>query len=80
LIRFRISQGKPGAFRAQTLGVGVGLGLGDGVACPDVLPEGRAAECWLAGVNMLQPDATRITKSEHEITGSHGRRRVRAAG
>jgi hypothetical protein len=72
LIRFRISHGKPGAFRAQTLGVGVGLGLGEGVADgPDALPVGSASERWLAGVNMLQPDTARVTKSEHETTGSH---------
>ena len=77
-MRLRIVQGKPGAFRAQTLGVGVGLGLGVGVACPDALPV-ATVECWLAGVNILQPDTARITKSEHETTGSHARRRVRAA-
>ena len=63
MIRFRIVQGKPGAFRAQTLGVGVGLGLGDGVAGdPDALPVGSAAERWLAGVNLLQPDTARMTR------------------
>jgi hypothetical protein len=72
-MRFRIVQGKPGAFLAQTLGVGAGLGMGAGVACPDALPVATAAECWLAGVNMLQPDTARMTKSEHETTGSHAR-------
>ena len=71
-MRLRIVQGKPGAFRAQTLGVGVGLGLGVGVACPDAPPV-ASDECWLAGVNMLQPDATIMTKSEHDTTGSHAR-------
>jgi hypothetical protein len=77
LIRLRIVQGKPGAFLAHTLGVGVTLGLGDDDddADPDpgVPPEGSAAECWLAGVNMLQPDTPRMTKSEPETTGSHAR-------
>ena len=66
-------QEKPGAFLAHTLGVGVGLGLGVEDAGPDVLPEGSAAECWLAGVNMLQPDTAIMTKSEPETTGSHAR-------
>ena len=79
LIRFRIVQGKPGAFLAHTLGVGDGLGVGEDGADPDVLPEGSAAECWLAGVNILQPDTAIATKSEPETTGSHARRRVRAA-
>jgi hypothetical protein len=70
-MRLRIVQEKPGAFRAQTLGVGVGLG--EGVACPDAPPVATVVECWLAGVNMLQPDTARITKSEHETTGSHAR-------
>jgi hypothetical protein len=69
LIRFLISQGKPGAFRAHT--VGVGLGLGEALACPDALPVASAAECWLAGVNVLQPEAAIITESEHDSTGSH---------
>jgi hypothetical protein len=73
LIRLRIVQGKPGAFLAHTLGVGVTLGVGDDDDGPDVLPEGPAAECWLAGVNMLQPDTARMTKSEPETTGSHAR-------
>ena len=76
MIRFRIVQGKPGAFLAHTLGVGVTLGLGvraDPDPDPDVPPEGSADECWLAGVNMLQPDTPRMTKSEPETTGSHAR-------
>jgi hypothetical protein len=44
-----------------------------------VLPVGGTAECWLAGVNMLQPDTAIMAKSEPETTGSHARRRVRAA-
>ena len=70
-------QGKPGAFLAHTLGVGVTLGLGvgdpDDDPDPDAPPEGSVDECWLAGVNMLQPDTPRMTKSEPEITGSHAR-------
>jgi hypothetical protein len=73
LIRLRIVQGKPGAFLAHTLGVGVTLGVGDDGDDPDVPPEGSAAECWLAGVNMLQPDTARMTKSDPETTGSHAR-------
>jgi len=74
LIRLRIVQGKPGAFLAHTLGVGVGVGLGvgDDDADPDEPLEG-SAECWLAGVNILQPDAPRMTKSEPVTTGSHTR-------
>jgi hypothetical protein len=44
-----------------------------------VLPVGGTAECWLAGVNILQPDTAIMTKSEPETTGSHARRRARAA-
>ena len=70
-------QGKPGAFLAHTLGVGVTLGLGvgdpDDGPDPGAPPEGSVDECWLAGVNMLQPDTPRMTKSEPEITGSHAR-------
>jgi hypothetical protein len=77
LIRLRIVQGKPGAFLAHTLGVGVTLGLGvdDPDEDPDLdaTPEGSAAECWLAGVNTLQPDTPRMTKSEPKTTGSHAR-------
>jgi hypothetical protein len=73
LIRLRIVHGKPGAFLAHTLGVGDGLGVGEDDADPDVLPEGRVVECWLAGVNILQPDTPRMTKSEPETTGSHAR-------
>jgi hypothetical protein len=51
--------------------VGVGLGLGEALACPDALPVASAAECWLAGVNVLQPEAAIITESEHDSTGSH---------
>jgi hypothetical protein len=69
----RIVQGKPGAFLAHTLGVGVALGLGDDDPDPDVPPEDSVEECWLAGVNMLQPDTPRMTKSEPETTGSHAR-------
>jgi hypothetical protein len=69
----RIVQGKPGAFLAHTLGVGVGLGLGVDDADPDVLPVSGTAECWLAGVNMLQPDMAIMTKSEPETTRSHAR-------
>jgi hypothetical protein len=71
LIRLRIVQGKPGAFLAHTLGVGVTLGLGDDDV--DVPPEGSVDECWLAGVNILQPDTPRMTKSDPETTGSHAR-------
>ncbi len=70
--------GKPGAFRAHTVGVGLGLGLGEALACPDALPVGEAAECWLAGVNVLQPATARMTRSEPDTTGSHARRRVLA--
>ncbi len=66
-------QGKPGAFLAHTLGVGVTLGVGDDGADPDALPEGSVNECWLAGVNMLQPETPRATRSEPETTGSHAR-------
>jgi hypothetical protein len=73
----RIVQGKPGAFLAHTLGVGVALGLGvddpDDDPDPDVPPEGSVDECWLAGVNILQPDTPRMTRSEPETTGSHAR-------
>jgi hypothetical protein len=77
LIRLRIVQGKPGAFLAHTWGVAVTLGLGVDDPAPDpgadVPLEGGADECWLAGVNMLQPDTPRMTKSEPETTGSHAR-------
>ena len=68
-------QGKPGAFLAHTWGVGVTLGLGDddSDSDPDEPLEGSVDECWLAGVNMLQPDTPRMTKSEPETTGSHAR-------
>ena len=74
MIRFRIVHGKPGAFLAHTVGVGDGLGVGEADADPDALPEGGSVvECWLAGVNILQPDTPRMTKSEPETTGSHVR-------
>jgi hypothetical protein len=75
LIRLRIVQGKPGAFLAHTWGVGVTLGLGDDdpVPDPDEPLEGSVDECWLAGVNILQPDTPRMTRSEPETTGSHAR-------
>ena len=70
-------QGKPGAFLAHTLGVGVGVGVGLGLGVVDADPEvpsgGSVVECWLAGVNILQPDTPRTTKSEPETTGSHAR-------
>jgi hypothetical protein len=58
---------------AHTLGVGDGLGVGEDDADPDVLPVGSVVECWLAGVNIPQPDTARMTKSEPETTGSHAR-------
>jgi hypothetical protein len=67
-----------GAILAQTRGVGLGLGVG--VAVADRLPDdGRSAECWLAGVNMLQPARPAVASRQPSATGSRTRRCVRPA-